>query len=634
MIFMTEAKIPVFAGVILAIFTLLSAETSEKPSTEVPPTDIGASTLEARKKAQMETLDKFKVFHDFQFSDRLSESGITFLHRIVDDAGKHYKPIHYDHGNGIAVADVDNDGLHDIYFVNQLGSNELWRNAGKGKFENNTRKAGVDMNGRISVTASFADVDNDGDQDLFVTTVRKGNALFENDGKGQFKDVSKAKGLDYSGHSSGAVFFDYDRDGWVDLFLTNVGKYTTAKTGRGGYYIGMDHGFFGHTNPELNETNILYRNAGGKRFVDVTQKAGLKDATWSGDAAFADLNQDGYPDLYVLNMQGDNHYYENVKGQTFKDKTAQYFPKTPWGAMGIKFFDYNNDGLMDLLLTDMHSDMSQEVGPDREKEKSNMKWAPQVIQGGENNIFGNAFYKNLGNGKFIEASDELGLENYWPWGVSVDDLNADGYDEVLITSSMNFPFRYGVNSLLLNNKGETFLDSEFILGIEPRKQGRTKTHWFDMDCGGADKGNPMCGPQTSSFAVMATLGTRSAAIFDVENDGDLDIVTNEYNSEPQVLLSNLSDKKEIHFAKIQLVGSKSNRNGIGALVKVVAGRTAQTKCNDGKSGYLSQSSLPLYFGLGEAKEIDKVEITWPSGSKQVIEKPAINTTLKFEEPKN
>ncbi len=238
---------------------------------------------------------------------------------------------------------------------------------------------------------------------------------------------------------------------------------------------------------------------------------------------------------------------------------------------------------------------------------------------------------NLGNGKYEEISDKIGVENYWPWGVSVDDLNADGYEDVFITASMNFPFRYGVNSLLLNNRGEIFLDSEFILGVEPRKDGRTKTHWFDLDCAGADKGNPFCGKQNSSFSVMATLGSRSSVIFDLDEDGDLDIVTNDFNSEPQVLISNLSEKKQIHYLKVQLTGSQSNRNGVGAIVKVFAGEKTYAKCNDGKSGYLSQSVIPLYFGLGDAKQIDRVEVQWPSGRQQVIQKPDLNRVLKIQE---
>ena len=162
-------------------------------------------------------------FHDFQFTDRLAESGITFRHRIVDDAGKTYKAAHYDHGNGLAIADVDGDGLLDIYFVNQVGGNQLWKNVGGGKFQDITAAAGVAVPGKVGVSASFADIDNDGDADLYVTTVRGGNMLFENDGHGRFRDISAASGLGYVGHSSAAVFFDYDRDGRLDLFLVNVG---------------------------------------------------------------------------------------------------------------------------------------------------------------------------------------------------------------------------------------------------------------------------------------------------------------------------------------------------------------------------------------------------------------------------
>ena len=619
---------------LITIFLFLSGFVfAQNATVEVPTSDIGASTLEARKQGQMQTVSRFKVFYDFTFSDKLSESGITFRHHIVDDAGKDYKPVHYDHGNGIAVADVDGDGLHDLYFVTQLGENQLWKNRGNGKFQNITEQSGVALKDQISVTASFGDFDNDGDQDLFVTTVRKGNHLFENDGKGVFTDISVASGVNYSGHSSGAIFLDYDLDGLLDLFVTNVGKYTTDQKGRGGYYIGVTHGFTGHMHADLTDYNILYHNSGKKTFEDVSKKAGLVDGGWSGDASFTDINQDGYPDLYVLNMQGDNHFWINQKGRKFLDQTAQYFPKTPWGAMGIKFFDFNNDGLFDLLLTDMHSDMSQEVGPEKEKQKSEIKFPADMIQGGENNIFGNAFYKNLGAGKFEEISDRIGVENYWPWGVSVEDLNADGYDDVFIAASMNFPYRYGINSVLLNNNGEIFLDSEFILGVEPRKEGRTKTHWFDLDCGGSDKGNPLCGPQTTKFSVLATLGTRSSVIFDLDNDGDVDIVTNDFNSEPQVLISNLSAKKKIHYIKVNLVGSKSNKNGVGAVVKVFAGSKTFTKCNDGKSGYLSQSVLPLYFGLGDASVVDRVEVQWPSGQKQVVQKPAVDDLLNIEEGK-
>src|SRR5580692_3463121 len=351
------------------------------PQVRYPDPDIGIDSLAARAKTQEQTASEFKVFCQFHFTDRIKESGITFVNHVVDDATIDYKPVHYDHGSGIAVADVDNDGLYDIYFVNQVGGNELWKNLGGGKFQNITQEAGVALSGRISVAAAFADIDNDGDQDLFVTTVRGGNALFENDGQGHFKDITQEAGLSLVAHSSGAFFFDYDNDGLVDLLVCNVGKYTTDQRGPDGEYVGIQGAFSGHLYPERYEYPVLYKNLGHNRFKDVTAEVGLRPHGWCGEASFADLRGSGRPGIFFLNMQGHSHYYENVGGQTFIEKTNEYFPKTPWGAMGLKFFDFDNDGRMDLFIADMHSDMSQEPGPENEKLKSDVTWDENYIQG-------------------------------------------------------------------------------------------------------------------------------------------------------------------------------------------------------------------------------------------------------------
>jgi hypothetical protein len=627
--------VPFALGGVLLAFGVWAAVSPAPPKTKrVPAVDEGADSLAARKAAQEKSVKDFKVFYGFQFSDQQPSSGITFVQHFTDDSGKYYKADHYDHGNGIAVADVDGDGLYDIYFVNQLGGNELWRNLGHGKFENITESAGVAVKDRVSVTASFADINNDGAPDLYVTTVRGGNVLFLNDGKGHFKDISKESGLDYVGHSSGAVFFDYNNDGLLDLYLVNVGKYTSEERGRGGYFIGYPDAFSGHLHPERTEKSRLYKNLGHNHFKDVTDEVGMPYGGWSGDATFTNFNgDDRYPSLYVLNMQGDNHYFENQKGEKFVDKTDQYFPKTPWGAMGVKFFDYDNDGKMDLIITDMHSDMSEEIGPDREKLKSRMQWTDAFLQGGANNIFGNAFYHNLGGGKFEEISDKVGVENYWPWGVSIADFNADGWDDVFITASMCFPFRYGINSLLLNNRGEKFLDAEFLLGVEPRRDGKTAIPWFDVDCATEGAHRQVCQGETGPVTVLGNLGSRSSVAFDLDNDGDLDIVTNEFGSVPQVLISNLAQRKTIHYLKVKLIGTVSNRDGIGATVRVTAGSHVYTKYHDGKSGYLSQSSLPLYFGLGDGTAVSRVEVLWPSGKKSELHGTAINKTLEVTEPR-
>jgi len=600
------------------------------------PEDIlEAPWLEGRAIQQIATKAEFDVFNDFRFEDLAPESGITFVNRTTDDSGKAYKPVHYDHGNGITVADVDHDGVLDVFFTNQLGSNELWRGLGGGEFDNITGASPIRLANKISVSATFADTDNDGDPDLYVTTVNSGNHLFENDGSGNFVDITSKSGLAYAAHSSGATFFDYNRDGKLDLFLSNVGVYTTGEAGPG-YVIGFDDAFAGHLKPdERDEPNLLFENRGDNRFADVSGKVGLLDTSWSGDATPIDVNEDGWQDLYILNMQGHDQYYENEGGKRFVRKSREVFPKTPWGSMSIKAFDYDNDGDMDLLVTDMHSDMSENIGPDREKLKSRMQWPESLLQSDGNSIFGNALFRNDGGGTFVEVSDELGAENYWPWGYSVGDLNADGYDDVFIASSMNFGFRYGVNSVLLNDRGSRFRDSEFILGVEPRRNRRTAKPWFYLDCPGEDFGNSYCEDNAliDPAVFWGAVGSRSAAIFDADQDGDLDILTSEFHDRPMLLISNLNQRKDVKYLKIVLEGSVSNRDGLGAVVRVTSGDKTYTKVHDGKSGYLSQSLIPLYFGLDEAPVVDRIEVTWPSGVIQVLDGPVQpNQRLELKEP--
>ena len=612
------------------------AQDTTLPEVRYPKLDEGLDTLPARKQAQLDSASQFKVFYQFHFTDELKQSGITFRHHAVPYAREQYMRVHCDHGSGIAVADVTGDGLYDIYFVNQLGGNELWKNLGNGKFKNITEDAGVAVKDRVSVGAAFGDVDNTGREDLYVTTVNQGNILFQNDGHGHFKDITHEAGLDLTAHSSGAFFFDYDNDGLPDLLVCNVGVYTSNEKGPDGEYVGLKDAFFGHLHPERFEHPVLYKNLGHYKFEDVTAEVGLDPHGWCGDATFADLKGDGFPGVYFLNMQGANHYFENEGGKKFVEKTREYFPQTPWGAMGVKFFDYDNDGRMDLFITDMHSDMMDEQSPAHEKEKITRHPSPDILGGPAGSfIFGNALYHNLGGGKFEEVSDKMGVEQLWPWGVSVGDINADGWEDIFVTAGMNYPFRYGINSMLLNNRGEKFLDSEFLLGIEPRQTPYTP--WFAMDCSNpgilADRGKEICAGQTGKIMVSVPKASRSSVIFDLDNDGDLDIVTNDFNSEPQVLISDLAQQKKIHWLKVILVGTKSNRNGLGATVRLTANGQTYTRYNDGKSGYLSQSVLPLYFGLGDATKIDRIEVDWPSGRKQLLTKGLReNETLKITEP--
>jgi len=260
-------------------------------------------------------------------------------------------------------------------------------------------------------------------------------------------------------------------------------------------------------------------------------------------------------------------------------------------------------------------------------------------------FFGNELFANRGGGRFDEVSDSAQVETYWPWGPSVDDLKADGRDDIFIAAGMNFPYRYGITSVLLNEGGRRFLPSEFVLGVEPRPNG-TQQVWFTLDCSGADGGSPLCEAcskpeaahmcrldQTGHLSMMGSRGSRAAVALDLDGDGDLDIVTNEFNGPPQVLVSDLAQRHRVHFLKIRLRGTRLNREGLGAQVTVLSGGRRILKVLDGKSGYLSQSDLPLYFGLGDAETADGIEVRWPSGRREKLVGPIKSgQTIEVVEP--
>jgi hypothetical protein len=275
--------------------------------------------------------------------------------------------------------------------------------------------------------------------------------------------------------------------------------------------------------------------------------------------------------------------------------------------------------------------MSQTIPPEQEKLKSTMVWPVSFRGTGKTSIWGNSFFLKEGPNKFREVSDEIGAENYCPWGPSVGDLNADGFDDAFIASGMNYPERYMIDSVKLNDGGRRFVDAEFALGIEPRSGG-VSTPFFELDASGKDRTHKDAQGEAGRIAIWGARGTRSSAIFDVDGDGDLDIVTNDFNAAPMVLISNLSEKAQVRYVAVKLTGSSSNRNGLGAVVKVTAGGVSYTKVFDGNSGYLSHSLYPLYFGLGAAPAVDGIEVQWPSGKKQSAPGPfKMNSMIEVRE---
>ncbi|HET8713430.1 MAG TPA: CRTAC1 family protein [Gemmatimonadales bacterium] len=570
------------------------------------------------------------------FQERAREAGIAFqMHFLPKEQGETFHINLYDHGAGLAVADFDNDGHEDIYFLNQVGPNALYRNTGNGSFVDVTAKAGVALGDRVCVGASFADYDNDGWADLFVTSTRGGNVLFHNKGDGTFSDVTAAAGLERTGHFQTPLFFDYDNDGKLDLFLTNTGAWTTD------VYDSATHAYIGK--PDLGtlmttakEYNVLYRNNGDGTFSDVTDRAGLRGRGWAGDAAVFDYDQDGFLDVFVADMFGRGQLYRNSGRGTFTDVTAQTLGATPYGAVGTKALDYDGDGRLDLLVVDMHSDMwtgldyrhaSHDLATQAQHRRYRSPLGPtgneampqfsQTVtqlfasmgEDYETLLFGNALYRNLGNGRFRENAVAAGMETFWPWGIASGDFDNDGDEDVFIPSGMGYPFYYWPNHLMMNDGNGTFRERAADLGVEPPP-------------GGVFLDERIAGRQ-------ATRSSRSAVTADFDGDGRLELVTNNFNDAPYYFANRFPKR---NFVAFRLTGTKSNRDAIGAFIRLWAGNKVLVRQVNPAGGYLSHSSRVAHFGLGNRRDIDRVEIRWPSGIVQTLDKPDANTLHLVREP--
>lgn len=617
--------IALLVGPVVGVWYLMSQNQIEEANAYQPDGEktsgIEATSSENTKK--LPNPPKKPAF----FNESAVASGIDFrMNFLPEEQGAKFKINLYDHGCGVAIADYDGDGFDDIYFVNQLGKNALYRNKGDGTFENKAADAGVEMGDRICVTAVFADYDNDGRQDLFVTSVRGGNVLYRNEGNGKFRDITKEAGLNHVGHCQSAHFFDYDSDGKLDLLVTCSAKWTLADLDpKQKYYPGRST-YFELIGCDI-EHNLLYHNNGNGTFSDVTEKCGLKGLGWASDSAIIDYDADGHMDILIANMFGRTQLLRNQGNGTFVDSTREVLGKTSWGAMGVHPLDFNNDGKLDLFMVDMHSDMwltwDKDLSTVREKVKNRFVTGPLTKSNNREEIFasavklrydevvfGNTFFKNLGGGKFAEISDSANLESWWPWGIAVADFNCDGYEDLFVPAGMGYPFGYWPNSLMMNNGNETFSNRAVEMGIEP-PSGK---YW-----------------ETSIGKEKAARSSRAAAVADFDRDGRPDFIVSNFNERPYYFRNN--GPKE-HYAAFRLTGTKSNRDAIGAVVRLFVGNQILTRQVNSACGYVAQSSKVLHFGLGKNTTIDRVEITWPSGQRQTIPSPAIDTLLAVTEPKN
>lgn len=565
---------------------------------------------------------------EIRFVDVTAASNIAFSHHFLDgESGSTYRVNPYDHGSGLAIADFDGDGLDDVYFCDFLGPNALYRNVGGMKFEDVTARAGVAVSDKLSVGAAFGDCDGDGDADLYVTTYRGGNVLFANNGDGTFRDVTATAGVGYVGHSNGATWFDCDSDGDLDLYLCNIGRFTTdtvseeANYAFSGVALPFAQVAAAPDNKNPGEADILYVNRGDGTFADETAARGIASAEWNGDATVSDIDRDGDLDLYTSNMFGANHLFENQGDGRFVEITER-LGRTSWGGMGARFFDGNDDEWPDLYVVDMHSDMwldPDEIGQVVPEAKFNNALGASVGGGAridsseqtqsKATLFGNTFFEGAVQREFRESSSAFGLESWWPWGIAVGDFDNDGHEDLFVSAGMGYPFPYWPNRLL-QKQGTRFVDVALPAGVEP------------------PLGGEFLPGRTIRGAAMSK-SSRASATADFDGDGDLDLVVANFNGPPYLFENRSPRRPALRLALVETNG----RPSFGARVRVAAGGRSIHRELHNAGGYLTQSSAVLHIGLGRAEKVERLEVHYPGAPRPVpIEVPSIDEVLRVVRP--
>jgi tetratricopeptide (TPR) repeat protein len=532
------------------------------------------------------------------FTDVTRSSGIEFLHF----SGKRSSQLPEDMGSGVAWGDYDNDGWMDLAVANEIGpltiteeerrrspaSARLYHND-HGRFSDVTETAGIDFRG-WGMGVAWGDYDNDGNVDLVFTAYGR-NVLYRNDGNGTFTDRSLLSRIGApAGFWTGASWGDYDRDGFLDLYVTGYVKYTRPDNRSAQARYDAENPASINPSSFPPERNLLFRNSGDGTFTEVAAAAGVTDATGRGlSAAWADFDGDGWLDLYVANDQSDNAFFRNVRNGKFTEISHSARVSDYRSAMGIAVGDWDNDGAQDLVLTHW-------LAQENALYTNQLSGAKQRLGGGE-----------VSKLTFMDEADRAGLGqislDFVGWATSFVDYDNDGKVDLFIAN------------------GSTLQDKRDPARLVPMRnqlfwnQGR-RAGFFDVSrVAGAAFGKEFVG--------------RGAAFADYDNDGDEDVFIVNHGG-PGILLRNDGGNRN-HWLQVELRGTKSPRQGNGATVRVVVGDTAQTRQIGAQSSYLSQNSLIETFGLGSATQADTVEVSWPAGARVVRTGVSANQRLLLAE---
>lgn len=551
-----------------------------------------------------------------------SETGIYFANEIPESSAMNSMVYEYFYnGGGVAVGDVDNDGLPDVYFTSNLKSNKLYRNKGDFKFEDITETAHVKGSFGWTTGVTMVDINADGWLDIYVCKSGKGkiknreNELFINNKNGTFTEAAAQYGLNFSGYSTQASFFDYDKDGDLDMFLLNH-NVTPINT----------------NNPEefkMKENELvgdkLYRND-NKKFTDVSRKAGIigNSLGFGLGVSVGDLNQDGWPDVYVANdyVEQDYLYYNNGDG-TFSEQLRSSIPHISNFSMGTDIADFNNDGLLDIMTLDMVAE--DNFGIKTSMSGMNPKAFGHAVEHGFHyQYMFNALQMNNGNGTFGDIAQLAGVSNTdWSWGPLFADFDNDGFKDLLITNGLKRDFRNNdFRNHKLNRLEEAKRNGEKISQVveelvRETPQRKTQNYLF------RNNGDLTFTKSSKEWGVGASSFSNGAAYADLDADGDLDIIINNIDEKVTVLKNNT----EKNYLQFQFRGSKENPLGIGTRIEIQTKEDNQIVENYMTRGYQSSVEPLVHLGLSTNKKVDVVTITWPDGKQQMLNDVPVNQRL-------
>jgi hypothetical protein len=520
------------------------------------------------------------------FSDVTAQAGIKFVHN-AGKTGKKYLPETL--GSGAAFIDVDGDGWPDILLVNSKNwvpggrktTAALYHNNHNGTFTDITRGSGLDVE-IYGIGVAVGDYDNDGRDDVYITAL-EGDRLFHNEGGGKFTDVTKASGINNASFGTSVAWLDYDHDGKLDVFVANYVQWTQ----KGDIWCSLDGSTKSYCTPESYKgtSSKLYHNLGNGKFEDVTAKAGLGDPTSKAlGVTVIDIDGDGWSDLFVSNDTQPNKLYRNNRNGTFSENgmtagVAYGEDGVAKGAMGVDWADYDRTGRAHLLVGNFSNQML-------------------------------GLYHNEGNGLFVDEapSSSLGRDTLLSlaFGVFFFDYDLDGYPDILTANG--------------------HIEEE-IGRVQPKIHYQEPPLLFRNL--GARKFENVSNKVGEQFAKP--LVARGAIYGDYDHDGDLDVLLTS-NGGPAHLFRNDGGNKN-HWLSVRTAGTKSNRDGIGALVRIESASGKQWNTVRSGSSYASQSDLALTFGIGQDPMVTSLQVEWPSGTKQKFANVPPNQSIVIDEAK-